>query len=135
MLAGDPKQLDAVTKSDAAKQMGFSTSWMEQLCNTNLYKRHQETGKFNELYISQLVQNYRSHPEILRIPNELFYENTLQASAKPGNFTIIQMVNFGTNLIFYFCRTHKLVCKLEVFAVKAIPHDFQIGERCVREVA
>ena len=55
---------------------------MERLCSTNLYQR--KNGKYNELYIMQLVQNYRSHPEILRIPNELFYENTLKACARDG---------------------------------------------------
>lgn len=89
VLAGDPKQLDAVTRSDAARKLGYNTSWMERLCNeTNLYQR--KNGKYNELYIMQLVKNYRSHPEILRIPNELFYDNTLVAMAKEGkNFQTI----------------------------------------------
>lgn len=82
VLAGDPKQLDAVTRSDIARGLGYNTSWMERLCSTNLYER--KNGMFNELYIMQLVKNYRSHPEILRIPNELFYENTLKACARDG---------------------------------------------------
>lgn len=90
ILAGDPKQLDAVTRSDVARKMGHNTSWMEKLCDSNLYMR--KAGKFNELYITQLVKNYRSHPEILRIPNELFYENSLESCAKTGNtFFFLQL--------------------------------------------
>lgn len=75
-------QLDAVTRSDVARKMKYNTSWLERLCDSQLYKRND--GKFNELYITQLVKNYRSHPEILRIPNELFYENTLESCAEAG---------------------------------------------------
>lgn len=81
ILAGDPKQLDAVTRSYKAKRLGYNTSWLEQLCRMNLYSRHSQTGQFNPMYITQLVKNYRSHPEILSIPNELFYEKKLEALA------------------------------------------------------
>lgn len=92
VLAGDPKQLDAVTKSKWAKKLGYETSWLEQLCTQNLYKRNSETGRFNEIYITQLVKNYRSHPAILEIPNELFYENKLEACASTGNFILLTLV-------------------------------------------
>lgn len=81
ILAGDPKQLDAVTRSHKAKRLGYNTSWLEQLCITNLYSRNATTGQFNPMYITQLVKNYRSHPAILSIPNELFYEKKLEALA------------------------------------------------------
>lgn len=84
MLAGDPKQLDAVTKSKEAVKLGFSISLMEQFFNCSLYQRNASTGQFNTKYITQLVKNYRSHPAILHTPNILFYENSLQANASPG---------------------------------------------------
>lgn len=85
VLAGDPKQLDAVTKSGKAKALGYSISLLEQLCNTNLYSRNATTGNFNERYITQLVKNYRSHPHILSVPNELFYEKKLEPWAEESN--------------------------------------------------
>ncbi|XP_031626698.1 putative helicase mov-10-B.2 isoform X2 [Contarinia nasturtii] len=81
VLAGDPKQLDAVTKSNLAAQLGFKTSFMEQLFECRLYKRNSTTGEYNQKYITQLVKNYRSHSSILHVPNELFYESKLQARA------------------------------------------------------
>lgn len=85
ILAGDPKQLDAVTKSDEAIEMGYKTSFMEHLFNRRLYQRDSITGAFNATYITQLVDNYRSHPAILQMPSELFYENSLKAKASKGN--------------------------------------------------
>lgn len=84
VLAGDPKQLDAVTKSRYAIKLGFKMSFMEHLFNRRLYQRDPETGDFNQKYITQLVKNYRSHSVILHIPNDLFYENKLQVEASSG---------------------------------------------------
>lgn len=84
VLAGDPKQLDAVTKSGFAARLGYKTSFMENLFERQLYKRHPTTDRYDQKYITQLVKNYRSHPAILHIPNTLFYENKLQAKAPAG---------------------------------------------------
>ncbi|XP_055301212.1 putative helicase mov-10-B.1 [Sitodiplosis mosellana] len=81
VVAGDPKQLDAVTKSDQAKKLGFGTSFMEHLFERPLYKCDPETNEFCGKYITQLIRNYRSHESILKIPNELFYNGTLLAKA------------------------------------------------------
>ena len=50
---------------------------LERLMNrVKIYQRG-EDGKYNRNFITKLVKNYRSHEAILRIPNELFYENEL----------------------------------------------------------
>lgn len=81
IIAGDPKQLDAVTKSDQAIELGFRTSFLEHLCERELYKRDPDTKMFRDEYITQLIRNYRSHEVILKIPNEQFYDSTLLAKA------------------------------------------------------
>lgn len=81
VLAGDAKQLDPVTVSEHAKKLNFNKSFMEHLLDKKLYKRNPSTKKFNQNYITQLVRNYRCHKEILRKPNELFYDNVLIAEA------------------------------------------------------
>lgn len=82
VLAGDPKQLNAVTKSRTASKIGHNISFMENLFKKPLYQRDPETNKFNPDYITMLVKNYRSHPKILDVPNKLFYDNALRAAAK-----------------------------------------------------
>lgn len=85
ILAGDPKQLDAVTKSTFAADLGFKISLMEQLFKKRRYMRDPTTGEYDARYITQLVKNYRSHSAILEIPNRLYYENKLVAMAPTGN--------------------------------------------------
>lgn len=85
-MAGDPKQLNAVCKSDIAGKLGFKTSLMERLFNRPLYEKHPMTGKFNPRYITQLVQNYRSGEAILHVANRLFYDGALISRAPTGLF-------------------------------------------------
>lgn len=102
ILAGDPKQLDAVTRSDRAKELGFQTSWLEQLCATNLYSRNNPAGQYHEGFITQLVKNYRSHPQILKIPNELFYDNTLEPMAAQSNSLLFCLFFKFKHVFHYF---------------------------------
>ena len=81
VLAEDPKPLDAVTKSKYAKQLDFKQSLMEYLFNQTHYQRG-ENGRYDPCCIVQFTKNYRSHREILRTPNRLFYNETLQAEAR-----------------------------------------------------
>lgn len=81
VLAGDPQQLDAVTKSICALKLGYNVSFMQHLLDQPLYKPNPKTGEYNQNYITQLVKNYRSHSAILQAANMLFYENRLQVSA------------------------------------------------------
>lgn len=90
--------------------MGFKTSLFERLFNLPLYQRNTLTGRYNRKYITQLTKNYRSHPAILKIPNELFYENALQAMASPGRFCFIKKDEFHgiiLSIIFSLNRIDK----------------------------
>lgn len=54
---------------------------LERLMNTDTYKKDKITSKFNPKYVTKLVQSYRSHPDILKVPNELFYDGELLVCA------------------------------------------------------
>ncbi|XP_033126536.1 putative helicase mov-10-B.1, partial [Anneissia japonica] len=57
-------------------------SFLERLMTENsLYARKEEKPHYNPKVLTKLLQNYRSHPEILKLPNELFYDNELEAKA------------------------------------------------------
>nr|XP_026489735.1 putative helicase mov-10-B.1 [Vanessa tameamea] len=75
VLAGDPQQLGPVCISKEATDRGLGQSLLARLKQTheNLYT---DTN-----YITMLVKNFRSHPDILAIPNELFYDNSLEPLA------------------------------------------------------
>lgn len=48
-----------------------------------------KNNKYNPKYITKLLINYRSHPSIIHISNELFYDNELcsQFQSKYGKDT------------------------------------------------
>lgn len=85
MLAGDPKQLDAVTLSPYAANMGMKESLLEFYFKLPCYGKDTISGKFDPKLIMQLTKNYRSHKSILDIPNELFYNGSLESMASKGN--------------------------------------------------
>lgn len=84
VLAGDPKQLDAVTKSKYALKFGFNKSLMQHLMERRCFQPHPITKRFDPNAIVLLTKNYRSHEHILHIPNELFYESRLEAKGQVG---------------------------------------------------
>ena len=70
ILAGDPKQLGPIIRSTIAKSFGLEQSLLERL-----YNRIEDSND-NRLF-TQLVENYRSHPSILEVPNTRFYKGKL----------------------------------------------------------
>ena len=86
VLAGDPKQLGPILRSRAAIQYGLQTSFLERLMTTcDIYKQQPAKGsdrlQYNSEVVTKLVENYRSHPDILKLPNREFYDDELKAKA------------------------------------------------------
>lgn len=106
ILAGDYKQLDAICKSNTAAKLGFKISFMERLINRPLYQRHPATNTYNPKYITQLVQNYRSHKGILDCPNDLFYDGTLIAKAPKS---ISKKFKFNASEFLFSFLSFKLI--------------------------
>uniref|UniRef100_A0A8C5MH71 RNA helicase n=1 Tax=Leptobrachium leishanense TaxID=445787 RepID=A0A8C5MH71_9ANUR len=80
VLAGDPKQLGPILRSPFALDNGLGMSLLERLMTQNsLYQKGSEG--YNSQFVTKLLKNYRSHPKILEVPNELFYDNELQSCA------------------------------------------------------
>ena len=70
ILAGDPKQLGPST---------MGSSLLERIMLTRDPYR---CDPVDPRYITKLIRNYRSHPDILRVPSDLFYENELLPCAE-----------------------------------------------------
>jgi helicase MOV-10 len=92
ILSGDPKQLGPVIRSRIARQLGLSISYLERLIAREAYsergdghtwvfstQRCRVEAFYNALLfrVVKLVQNYRSHPDIILFPNEKFYDGDL----------------------------------------------------------
>src|SRR5688572_22414301 len=84
VLCGDHKQLGPVlhTKVDTVKPE-LGTSLLERLMNRDAYWQTLENGQriLNPVACTKLLRNYRSHPAILDLPSQLFYDGELQACA------------------------------------------------------
>ncbi|MEW5302889.1 MAG: hypothetical protein WDW36_005629 [Sanguina aurantia] len=91
IIAGDPKQLGPPVMSKVAVQFGLKISLLERLTLDKhgpfalslQHSRHHAVEAYNPVYITKLLQNYRSHPSILSLPNKLFYGDELMAKADP----------------------------------------------------
>ncbi|XP_054717092.1 RNA helicase Mov10l1-like [Uloborus diversus] len=77
IMAGDPQQLGPVLRSKYAITYGLQVSYLERLMNTALYARNEQAygkyGGYNPILVTMLEQSYRSHPNILKFPSDMFY--------------------------------------------------------------
>ncbi|XP_051889853.1 RNA helicase Mov10l1 isoform X2 [Pristis pectinata] len=81
VLAGDPMQLGPIIKSRIATTYGLSVSLLERLMAQPLYSRNETLcafGSYNPLFVTKLVNNYRSHSSLLDLPSKLFYHKELK---------------------------------------------------------
>ncbi|XP_022817398.1 putative helicase mov-10-B.1 [Spodoptera litura] len=89
VLAGDPHQLGPVVISRTAARIGLGTSLMERLMKTNdLYSDDEKKPD----YVVMLRDNFRSHPDILEIPDKLFYKGQLRACAEKDPLSTIDVL-------------------------------------------
>lgn len=89
VLAGDPHQLGPVIISHNAHKIGLGTSLMERLKKTcPLYSDIRNDPN----YIVMLRNNFRSNPDILEIPDKLFYKGQLRALAKEDKISKIDVL-------------------------------------------
>ena len=82
-MAGDPKQLGPVLRSPIALKHGLQISLLERLMtHSDCYKRNPDTKTYPTKAITKLLNNFRSHKDLLTLPSELFYENELKVSTE-----------------------------------------------------
>lgn len=90
VIAGDPKQLGPMVNCRLVSVPGLAKSLMERLMTLPLYLPDEFSGRYNSAVITKLLDNFRSHPDILEVPNRLFYDGHLKAKAAPetANFAL-----------------------------------------------
>ncbi|KAM9001976.1 helicase MOV-10 isoform 1-T1 [Sarcophilus harrisii] len=80
VLAGDPQQLGPVLRSSIAQKHGLGVSLLERLLKYNPLYQKGPKG-YDPQLVTKLLRNYRSHPHILYIPNNRYYDGELQPYA------------------------------------------------------
>lgn len=80
VFLGDHRQLGPILASDYAAQLGLGVSLMERIMSLPKYSAN---PTFNPKYVTQLLDNYRSHPAILQFPSVQFYDGKLRARCDP----------------------------------------------------
>ncbi|KIJ29274.1 hypothetical protein M422DRAFT_188705 [Sphaerobolus stellatus SS14] len=74
ILSGDPKQLGPIIRSSIASALGLGTSYLDRLMARDAY----DPARGNGITVVKLIKNWRSHPAILKYPNEQFYKGELE---------------------------------------------------------
>ncbi|XP_023160074.2 uncharacterized protein LOC111592226 isoform X2 [Drosophila hydei] len=87
ILSGDHKQLGAVLQSQRAGDWGLGVSLFERLLQRECY-RVDENGDYNAVVQTRLRRNYRSHPEIVKLYSDLYYNSELKSEAIYGKVCI-----------------------------------------------
>uniref|UniRef100_A0A6V7M8J0 RNA helicase n=1 Tax=Bracon brevicornis TaxID=1563983 RepID=A0A6V7M8J0_9HYME len=87
ILAGDPMQLGPMVNSKYATYLGLAESFLVRLLQQFPYQRDPEgfENGYDPRLVTKLMINYRSLPEILELPNELFYDSDLISNVDPLN--------------------------------------------------
>ncbi|TFK49293.1 P-loop containing nucleoside triphosphate hydrolase protein [Heliocybe sulcata] len=80
ILSGDPKQLGPIVRCPVARELELDTGYLERLMKRELYSEDSENSGITFV---KLVKNFRSHPSILKFPNERFYRGDLEVAARP----------------------------------------------------
>ncbi|EDV56098.2 uncharacterized protein Dere_GG22453 [Drosophila erecta] len=80
ILSGDHKQLGPVLQSQRANEWGLGLTLFERLLQRKCYQVDQD-GSYNAAVQTRLIRNFRSHPEIVSLYNNLYYDGKLQAHA------------------------------------------------------
>ncbi|XP_014205092.1 probable RNA helicase armi [Copidosoma floridanum] len=85
VLAGDPKQLGPVNQSRLAGYFGLNDSFLVRLLQQFPYQKDPEgfEAGFDPRLITKLLINYRSLPDLLALPNKLFYDSELIPQVDP----------------------------------------------------
>lgn len=114
VLAGDPKQLDAVTISKHATNFGYKTSFMEHLLTKVPAYQRNPNDDLDPCCIVQLYKNYRSHSNILSIASKLFYDGRLEAKANTGYYKCTPSIlfilkNTFKKIFFFLDATHSFI--------------------------
>lgn len=88
---------------------------MERIMSKRRYRMNPIDKSFDKNFVSQLLDNFRSHPAILQFSNVLFYESKLRAKLEEPEKSFGTKWNFLTNkkfpVLFHCVKTPSKIIK------------------------
>ncbi|KAI9508245.1 RNA helicase [Russula earlei] len=142
IISGDPKQLRPIIHSAIANELGLSMSYLERLMEHDAFRGSYEGTSG----VVKLLSNYRSHPAIIRYPNERFYDGELEAHGEPSSInsclTLAPLVRDKYPVIFCAVEgqdtreasSPSFFNPEEVLQVKAYVQQLLADRRCVPRI-
>ncbi|KAG4074220.1 hypothetical protein HA402_015523 [Bradysia odoriphaga] len=97
VLSGDPYQLGPVVREYMAEQMTMGVSMLKRLSEHPLYQKRTESNSYDQRITCRLRNNYRSHPDLVKMASELFYGNEMNDSI-PRIGTAYERIRWLTNI-------------------------------------
>lgn len=104
VLSGDIKQLGPILISRLGNIFEYNSSMLERLLTTqSFYKRTYgpEGDEYDPKFVTKLKINYRSHPSILKLYNDLFYEGELEAAVDEDKSLEAQLLAYKTENVLW----------------------------------
>lgn len=108
VIAGDPKQLGPfVTSSNVFGKNDLNLTLMERLLDMKRYTKHEydykEFGFYDPRVLTKLVCSYRCCMELIKVNNELFYDNELNCHP-PKDIELMAKMNLQFPIQFIASR-------------------------------
>lgn len=103
VLAGDPKQLGPMCQSPFSRNLELDSSMLERLLAKDRHyapKFGPEGRSYNPKLVTKLKRNYRSHPSVLKIYNDLFYESELEGTVHDDESPEAGMLSMAQDILY-----------------------------------
>ncbi|XP_073811815.1 putative helicase mov-10-B.2 [Musca autumnalis] len=97
IIAGDHKQLGPILQSKLAEQLQLGVSLMERLLKYDCYRVNEETGDYDQSIQTRLRKNFRSHPAIVNLYSDMYYNGELEARANIDDVSLTKHWHLAPN--------------------------------------
>lgn len=102
VLVGDPYQLGPICISPEAKRLGLGKPLMNRLFDMVPYRRNDrfaESGRYNPMCITKLVESYRCCSDLIYVNSKLFYCSELDCVPQ-RDLELMKLLNIDFPVIF-----------------------------------
>ncbi|XP_075170009.1 uncharacterized protein LOC142241986 [Haematobia irritans] len=100
IISGDHKQLGPIINSKRAEELKLDVSLMERLLDRECYHVDPHTGEYDRSIQTRLRKNFRSHPSIVKLYSDMYYNSELEAKANIDDVSLAKYWHLCPNKDF-----------------------------------